>query len=110
MMRSILVLAALAAIPVSAAAAQDQVAYRAIKNADYSAAETHLASQVAAGEREPGVLLNLAAVYSKTGRGAEAVAMYRMVQAEKNVLMEAANGAPIWSHEVATRGIVVAQR
>ncbi|WCT72024.1 tetratricopeptide repeat protein [Sphingomonas naphthae] len=109
-MRSILAFAALVAAPLTAAAAQDQVAFRAITKADYTAAETQLAAQVAAGQREPGVLLNLAAVYNKTGRAAEAVALYRMVQSEQNVLMETASGAPIWSHDVATRGMTLASR
>ena len=109
-MRSILVFAALAAAPLTMAAAQDQVAFKAIAKADYTSAESKLAAQVAAGDREPGVLLNLAAVYSKTGRGTQAVQLYRMVQAEQNVLMEGANGAPIWSHDIATRGMTLAVR
>lgn len=109
-MRVILVSAALAAAPVTAAFAQDQVAFEALTKANYSVAEQQLAPQVAAGEREPGVLLNLAAVYLRTGRSAEAIRLYRIVQAEENVLMDPVSGDPIWSHDVAQRGLLLAQR
>ena len=109
-MRSILVLAALAALPLSAAVAQDQIGFKAIAKADYSGAEALLAPKVAAGDRAPEVLLNLAAVYTRTGRNADAARIYRMVQGTENVLMEAANGAPVWSHDLATRGLMLAQR
>lgn len=108
-MRVILMAAIAAALPLAAASAQDQVAYQAIARADYASAETALVAQLAAGSREPGVLLNLAAVYQRTGRMEAATELYRAVRAEPNVQMALPNGQPSWSHDVASRGMTRAR-
>ncbi|MBB5685079.1 tetratricopeptide repeat protein [Sphingobium boeckii] len=70
-----------------------------------SAAETQLDARRAAEPREPSVLLNLAFVYAKTTRTAEASALYRDVLALPNVQMELGNGKPAWSHDLAKAGL-----
>jgi Flp pilus assembly protein TadD len=101
------VLMAVAAVVLVSGAAQaaDPIAFDALQRGELGTAQAKLASRVAEGTREPGVLLNLAHVYGKEGRRDEAVGLYQQVLARSNVLMEMANGRPAWSHDLAKRGI-----
>ena len=88
-----------------ASQAKDPVAFQAIAASDLRGAESVLASEVAAGTREPGVLINLAHVYSRTGRSQQAAELYRQVMAVPNAQMARQDGSPAWSHDLAARGI-----
>lgn len=88
-----------------AAMAADPVAFQAIATNDMAAAEAQLATQVAAGSTEPGVLLNLAHVYRHSARDAQAEALYRRVLATPNVQMAKPDGNPAWSHRLAKMGL-----
>ena len=57
------------------------------------------------GEASPEVLLNLAAIYQRTGRAAEARALYATVLDSPDVQMDLASGATTGSHQVAQRGL-----
>lgn len=78
----------------------DQIAAKNLK-----AAETRLIAQRAAEPNEPSVLLNLAFVYKKTNRAAEAEALYNAVLAQPDVLMALGSGKPAWSHALAMKGL-----
>lgn len=78
----------------------DQIAAKNLK-----AAETRLVAQRAAEPNEPSVLLNLAYVYKKTNRAAEAQALYDAVLAQPDVLMALGSGKPAWSHTLAMKGL-----
>ncbi|WP_156679819.1 tetratricopeptide repeat protein [Sphingomonas profundi] len=83
----------------------DPDAYAAISNGRYAAAETRLTARVEHGSNDPAVLINLAHLYARDGRGANAAAMYREVLAAPNERMELADGSPAWSHDLAQRGL-----
>jgi len=51
------------------------------------------------------VLLNLAHVYAKTGRTAQAEALYRQVLAGEDVLMLTGSRQPVGSHQLARKGL-----
>lgn len=96
------------ALTASAANAQTQeqrYGFNAIQRDDLSAAEARLIAQRAEEPNEPSVLLNLAHVYSKTGRVEQAAALYRQIMATDNVLMLTGSRQQIWSHQLAQRGL-----
>lgn len=107
-MRGLVGLALGAAFVASAAGAQTQeqtYGFNAIQRNDLTAAEARLVAQRAAEPNEPSVLINLAHVYSKTGRLDQAAALYREVLAGENVLMATASREGMWSHDLARRGL-----
>lgn len=83
----------------------DPVAYEALARGNFTAAETRLESQLAKGSRDPAVLLNLAHVYKRDGRMADAAGLYREVLTARNISMELPDGSPAWSHDLAARGL-----
>ncbi|MDR6852021.1 Flp pilus assembly protein TadD [Sphingomonas sp. BE123] len=98
--------AALALAPAAQAQVADQPnAHRAIAAGDYDLAERHLLAEQRIFPERPEVLLNLAAVYARTGRVAEARALYQQVLARKAVAMDVADGQVAASHVVAQRGL-----
>lgn len=116
-MKKLAWIAAVVLVPLAPANASDHpdpVAAQAISDADYGAAEARLERAVARGSSEPAVLINLAQVYYKTGRSADASDLYRAILARPNVQMALPDGSPAWSHDLATRGLkrtaVIAQR
>ncbi len=97
-----------AALVATAAGAQTQeqtYGFNAIQRDDLAGAEARLIAQRAAEPNEPSVLINLAHIYSKTGRLEQAEAMYREVMAGENVLMLTGSRSQAWSHQLAQRGI-----
>lgn len=90
----------------SSANAQDaQYAHAAITAGNFSSAERTLEREARAGNREPEVLLNLAAVYAKTQRPAEARDLYLRVLNAKDASMVMPSSQIASSHDVARRGL-----
>lgn len=105
---SIVLAAPLALIP----AAQGQVregpyAHAAIQAGDYALAERKLLAEQKVFPAKPEILLNLAALYTKTGRHAEARAIYNRVLALNPVAMDVASGEVAPSHLIASRGLSI---
>jgi len=99
----------LAAAPLIAALpaqAQDSaVASTQIMQGDYSQAESKLLTELRIHPGRPELLLNLAAVYSKTGRADEARALYTKVLGTDDVLMDVTLDRTAGSHALAQRGL-----
>ncbi|WP_422055619.1 tetratricopeptide repeat protein [Sphingomonas sp.] len=103
---SIVLAAPLAAVPaVQAQSAEQPNAHLAIAAGDYDQAERVLLAEQRIFPARPEILLNLAAVHARTGRAAEARALYHRVLALKPVAMDVVDGQTIASHAVAQRGI-----
>lgn len=88
-----------------AAAATERTAHKAIAQGKWQAAERELLAQRDRFADRPELALNLAAVYVATGRAAEALALYRQVQAQPNVAMDMPDGRIVGSHAIASRGM-----
>lgn len=99
---SLLAVAGLLATP---ALAKDRSGYTAIAAGNLSQAEATLSAERAIYPRRPEVLLNLAAVYARTNRNAQARALYDDVLAAQPVALELADGGTMSSHDVAQRGL-----
>ncbi len=100
----------LAAVPLAAlvqpAAAQDRaLATTQIVSGDYATAEKALGAELRIYPNRPELLLNLAAVYAKTGRAAQARALYSQVLAQDDVLMDLPAARVAGSHAVARTGL-----
>lgn len=103
---SIVLAAPLALTPAAQAQVRaDPYAKVAIENGDYATAEHKLLAERKIFPGRPEVLLNLAAVYAKTGRYAEARAVYDRVLTLDPVAMDVADGEVAPSHLVAHRGL-----
>jgi len=87
------------------AAAQESPGYRAIAVGDLGAAEQTLVAERRIFPGRPELMLNLAAVYAKTGREAQARVLYDAVIASDPVDLELSNGAVLASHAVARAGL-----
>lgn len=86
--------------------AQDaRVASTHIFSGAYDKAEAKLSAALQANPDRPELLLNLAAVYSQTGRAAEARALYARVLAQEDVLMDLPNDRVVGSHAIARKGL-----
>jgi Flp pilus assembly protein TadD len=97
-----LVLAAAVAVP---AAAKDRSGYQQIATGSLSGAEQTLNAERAIFPNKPELLLNLAVVYSRTGREAQARAMYNQVLDREAVALDLADGSTASSHDIALRGL-----
>ncbi|WP_375271749.1 tetratricopeptide repeat protein [Sphingomonas sp.] len=95
----------LAAMIASPALAADRTGYEAIAAGNLSKAERTLSAERAIFPRRPEVLLNLAAIYARTNRTAQARALYDDVLAAAPVALEVADGCTLSSHDVAQRGL-----
>lgn len=87
------------------AMARDRTGYQAIAAGDLAGAERTIVAERRIFPQRPELMLNLAVVYERTGRVAEARAMYRSVLASAPVAMEMPSGASVSSHLVATAGL-----
>jgi thioredoxin-like negative regulator of GroEL len=105
-MRTLVLLATLPlafALPVQA---QDTSASAELISAGaYSKAETRLQSQLRANPESPEVMINLAALYAKTGRISEARVLYRQILAQDDVLMDLSETRTAGSHAIAQTGL-----
>lgn len=94
----------LAALPAQAQEG-DRVASAAITRGAYSEAEKALLAELRIHPGRPELLINLAAVYAKTGRQAEARNLYRRVLAQDDVLMDVTPERTAGSHTIARTGL-----
>jgi Flp pilus assembly protein TadD len=94
----------LAAYPVQAQEA-DQVASTTIARGAYADAEKALVKELRIYPGRPELLLNLAAVYAKTGRDAEARDLYAKVLSQREVLMDVTPEQTAGSHAIARTGL-----
>lgn len=99
-----------AAVPLVAlalpASAQDRgLATTQIATGAYADAEKALAAELRIYPNRPELLLNLAAVYAKTGRAAQARALYGAVLAQDDVLMDLPADRTAGSHAIARTGL-----
>ncbi len=85
--------------------ARDRTGYQAIAVGDLAGAERTIVAERKIYPNHPELMLNLAVVYERTGRVAEARAMYRSVLASAPVAMEMSNGDAVSSHLVANAGL-----
>jgi Flp pilus assembly protein TadD len=99
------VLAALLTAASGAAAATQDYGYQQIAVGNLAAAEATLESARQAEPDEPALLINLASVYSRTGRDADATMLYRRILDLENVQLDLGNYTPAWSHDLARRGL-----
>ncbi|MFK3889050.1 tetratricopeptide repeat protein [Sphingomonas sp. NPDC079357] len=106
-MRSKLMLSALALGVVAAmpALAKDRVGYQAIAAGSLTTAEQTITAERAIFPDRPELMLNLAAVYARTGRQAQARALYADVLGREAVAMDMADGSVRTSHELARTGL-----
>lgn len=99
----------LAAAPLVAALpaqAQDSaVASTHIVQGDYARAESKLLAELRIHPGRPELLLNLAAVYAKTGRVGEARSLYTKILSKDDVLMDLSAEQSAGSHALAQRGL-----
>lgn len=103
---SIVLTAPLALAPVAHADRIDGPnAHAMIQRGDYAAAERKLLAEARVFPNKPEVLLNLAAIYTKTGRPTEARALYNRVMALESVAMDVTDGKIADSHLIAGRGM-----
>ena len=87
------------------ALAADRTGFQAIAAGDYRAAEETLVNERRIFPRRPELMINLAAVYARTGRAAEAASLYRAALSADDVEMAMPNGNVASSRRVAQRGL-----
>ncbi|MDP1026750.1 tetratricopeptide repeat protein [Sphingomonas sp. KR1UV-12] len=103
-MRSFLIPVILAGLA-SPAFAGDRTGYQAIATGDLRAAEATLNAERRIFPDRPELMLNLAAVYGRTGRVEAARALYTAVLERPDVSMLMPSGEAASSHALATRGL-----
>lgn len=99
------VASALLASASAAAATPTDYGHDLIKARQLAAAERELEARRAQEPDEPSLLINIAYIYAKTGRAADAASAYERVLALPDVLLALGNGKPRWSHALANRGL-----
>lgn len=87
------------------ASAQERTGYHAIAAGDLAGAEATLDRERAIFPQRPELMLNLAAVYARTGRASEARALYADVLQREPIDLELGDGSAVSSHQVAKRGL-----
>jgi Flp pilus assembly protein TadD len=87
------------------AVAQERTGYQAIAAGDLATAEATIARERAIFPQRPELMLNLAAIYARTGRVAEARALYADVLQRDGVDLELGDGSAVSSHLIAKRGL-----
>lgn len=88
------------------ATAKDRTGYQAIAAGNLSQAQATLARERAIYPNRPELMLNQAAVFARTGRVAEARALYGEVLARDAVAVDLPDGNVASSHAVAERGMM----
>lgn len=97
-----------AAMVASPALAQDgavRSAHAAIVGGDYAKAERLLIAERQIYPTNPELLINLAAVYSATGRQMQAATLYRQVLDRASVLLDRRDASVVSSHQLAQNGL-----
>jgi len=109
---SSIVIAFVAAASAPAGAQQAEIGYpkgslgyKAIAAADYGRAETQLRKEVRIPRDDPGRLINHGYVLAKTGRLAEAAALFRKALEAEDVELILADGRVMNSREAARRAL-----
>lgn len=97
--------AVLAAIPAMAQSGAVRAAHDAFGAGDYVRAERVLMAEQRIYPNNPEVLVNLAAVYARTGRAAQASMLYRQILAREDVLLDLDADRTMSSHALATAGL-----
>ncbi|WP_288457002.1 tetratricopeptide repeat protein [uncultured Sphingomonas sp.] len=103
--RIVMIAAASAAVLATPAMAKDRTGYQAISAGSLSQAEATLNRERAIFPSRPELMLNLAAVYARTGRIDQARALYGQVMEREAVAMDLPDGAVLSSHDIARRGL-----
>lgn len=86
------------------AVARDRTGYQAIAAGDLASAERSLIAERRIFPQRPELMLNLAAVYARTGKIAEARALYDAALNVPAVELDVAGGKVATSHDVARVG------
>lgn len=102
--RGVAVAAVVCATFATSAVAQDRTGYRQIAVGDLAGAEATLVAERRIFPDRPELMLNLASIYARTGRTADAAALYRATLAADDVLLELPNGTDASSHALAQAG------
>ena len=90
------------------AMAQDRavrIAHDALATGDYARAEQVLTAEQRVFPGRPQVLVNLAALYARTGRAQQAAALYRTVLGREDVLLDLSAERSASSHAIAEAGL-----
>lgn len=88
----------------------ERAAHREIAARDYATAERRLVAERRIYPNRPALMLNLAAVYMKTGRAEQARALYAQVLERPATEMDMSSGAMASSHAVANTGLAALER
>ncbi len=99
------VAASLAAFVAAPATAKDRVGYQAISAGSLAQAEQTIVAERAIFPTRPELMLNLAAVYARTGRVTQARSLYGQVMDQESVAMDLPDGSVQSSHTLAQRGL-----
>ena len=83
----------------------DPYAADAIARADYAVAEERLARRLGENAADVPALVNLAAIMIETDRMARASSLFERVLAAEDMLLESADGTPVWAHQIAASGL-----
>lgn len=102
MMVSAIVASMALAVP---ALAKDRVGYQAIAAGSLNDAERTIQAERAIFPERPELMLNLAAIYARTGRDAQARTLYGDVLTRDAVAMDMADGSVQSSHTLAHKGL-----
>lgn len=104
-MRKAMMAALVAGLAASGATAADRTGYRAIAAGDFGRAVQRLEAERRIHPQRPELMLNLAAAYRRTGRTAEARALYADVLARPAVTMDLPSGEVASSRDLASMGL-----
>jgi predicted Zn-dependent protease len=85
----------------------DNYASAALVKADYATAIARLEPVVARDPLDEIAVLNLAMAYRNTGKASDARRLYKRILFRENVLLDTQTGLPIWSHDVANKGLAM---
>lgn len=96
---------ALAATAAQASDLQGFAGAREIARGDYAAAERVIVEQQRLFPRDADLLINLAYVYARTGRQAEARRLYQQVAAQPDELLDLSGQRTAKAHRVAAAGL-----
>lgn len=105
MMKLIAVMAATFVVMGPPAVAQDRSTLQAMAVGDLAGAEERLLAERRVYPDRLEVILNLASVYRRTGRVAEARALYQVILERDAVAMDLTSGAVVSSHDIASAGL-----